>query len=289
MSKTNFCVYIISHGRPNNIYTISTLERSGYTGRVVIVIDDEDESSNEYIRVHGKQSVKIFNKEKIAATVDSGDNFNNRRTTTHARNAIWEIAKSDGVTHFIVLDDDYTSLTFRFDARCNYNAGKSVRNADALFKIAVNFLDEASQVRCLAFSQGGDFMGGSEGNNAEKVKTKRKVMNTFMFKTDRPMKFLSRLNEDVNTYLTLGQIGVVLLTTNQIAIQQMATQSNDGGMTNSYILEGTYVKSFYSVMYSPSSVTIKTLSGRIHHSIKWNNTVPKIIRASHRKEVTCGK
>ena len=48
----------------------------------------------------------------------------------------------------------------------------------------------------------------------------------------------------------------------------------------------TYLKSFYSVICSPSSVKIKALNAnhkRVHHSIKWINAVPKIISEGYKK------
>ena len=50
-------------------------------------------------------------------------------------------------------------------------------------------------------------------------------------------------------------------------------------MTDVYLDYGTYVKSFFSVMYNPSSVKISHIGKhkRIHHQINWNNAVPKII------------
>ena len=60
-------------------------------------------------------------------------------------------------------------------------------------------------------------------------------------------------------------------------------------MTDTYIDSGTYIKSFYSVMYCPASVKISVLGDnrsphyRIHHAINWNTAVPKTIREEHRK------
>ena len=63
----------------------------------------------------------------------------------------------------------------------------------------------------------------------------------------------------------------------------------DGGMTELYLDSGTYIKSFYSVMYCPSSVQVGTLIDhrsphpRLHHKINWSRTAPKIISEKHRK------
>ena len=42
MRRDSFCVFILSHGRPDNVITLNTLRREGYTGPWYIVIDNED-------------------------------------------------------------------------------------------------------------------------------------------------------------------------------------------------------------------------------------------------------
>jgi hypothetical protein len=56
-------------------------------------------------------------------------------------------------------------------------------------------------------------------------------------------------------------------------------------MTEIYRDQGTYVKSFFSVMFCPSSIKVRHLVSmkRYHHSIDWNRTVPKIIDERYKK------
>ena len=112
-------------------------------------------------------------------------------------------------------------------------------------------------------------------------------MNSFICSVDRPFKFFGRLNEDVNTYVTLGNRGKLFLTMPQVMLHQKATQQNPGGMSDIYLDKGTYIKSFYSVMYCPSAVRVDTMGDkyerRIHHQVRWRNAVPMIIREKWRK------
>ena len=115
---------------------------------------------------------------------------------------------------------------------------------------------------------------------------RRKAMNTFISRVGRPIRFVGRLNEDVNTYVWRGSQGEMLFTTTLFAIDQVQTQKAGGGMSGAYTDTGTYVKSFYSVLFMPSAVTLRTMgqsARRIHHSIRWNNAVPKIVSGAHRK------
>jgi hypothetical protein len=138
----------------------------------------------------------------------------------------------------------------------------------------------------VAFAQGGDFIGGVNGGMFKKGLA-RKAMNTFFCRMDKPFKFMGRINEDVNTYTTLGQRGERILTFTGCQIVQKQTQKNKGGMSDVYLDMGTYLKSFFSVMYSPSCVKISTMGDthkRIHHKISWGNCCPKIINQKYKKK-----
>jgi len=287
MSK--YCVFIISHGRPDNIKTISTLRSREYSGKIFIVIDDLDKTRDRYIEEFGEEMIIVFDKQEMADKTDQGDNFNNLRTTTHARNACFDIAERLNYKYFIVLDDDYINFRFRFDDKLNYKPKpKDLKSVDKLFSYMMEFYINNKQISSICLSQGGDFIGGKNSWFAEKIRAKRKVMNSFFCSTERPFNFISRLNEDVNTYLYLNNKGKIFLTLNQVCLEQTQTQSSSGGMTEAYRDYGTYVKSLYSVMYHPSAVTVREIGGsssrRLHHNITWKKTAPKILRESLRKE-----
>jgi hypothetical protein len=186
------------------------------------------------------------------------------------------------------LDDDYTDFRWSFTDKKEYVTNKYIKNLDNIFKILLNFY-KTTPVTTISMAQGGDFIGGS-GSGLSKTflngQISRKCMNSFICSTERPFKFMGRINEDVNTYCNLGNKGYLLLTIPQLRLEQKQTQSNLGGMTELYLSGGTYVKSFYSVMYNPSSVKIRLMgqsNKRLHHSINWNATVPKIISEKFKK------
>jgi hypothetical protein len=70
-------------------------------------------------------------------------------------------------------------------------------------------------------------------------------------------------------------------------IDQPETQQVKGGMTDMYKGNGTYMKSFYTVMLCPAFVKISVMGDRhyrIHHSIDYNHGVPKLISSKYKKE-----
>jgi hypothetical protein len=281
--RSDFAVMILTHGRANSIYTVKSLKFSGYTGKIIYVIDDEDKSADQYFKNYG-DNVIVFNKKEVADNSDEGDNFNDRRTILHARNASFNIAKELGLKYWIQLDDDY----IRFHYRLYFlNKALPILSLDTIFTAMIDFY-KTIPAHSIAMAQGGDFIGGEENKYALNPTLKRKCMNSFLCSTDRPFKFIGRMNEDVNTYTNLGSRGILFFTIPFISLNQKETQSNSGGITEMYLDYGTYVKSFFTVMYAPSCTKVDLIGGvkssqRLHHQIKWNNAVPKIISEKYKK------
>jgi len=286
MENKDFCVFILTHGRSDNVITFKTLLKQGYTGKIYFVVDNEDQQVEKYIKNFGKENIKVFDKKKYADKIDEGNNFDERRTITHARNACFDIAKALGIKYFIELDDDYTKFDFRINSLSLYPSGHFIikTRLDRIFDLLIDFYKTIPS-KSIAMSQGGDWIGGSESSFIE-YPLKRKCMNSFICSTDRPFKFIGAMNEDVNTYTTLGSRGDLFFTIPYVSLQQKETQSQEGGITDMYLIYGTYCKSFTTVMMMPSSVTVKEMGNinrRLHHSIKWNNTVPRILSEEYKK------
>lgn len=283
MTMNNFVVFIITHERPNDVITFETLKKQGYTGKIYLIIDNTDKKCDDYYAKFGDENVIVFDKNKIAKTTDHGDNFWNLRTTTHARNACFEIAEQLGYEYFLVLDDDYTAFDYRLFIE--KAIVKPVKCLDLLFSELLKYYKSINAVS-ICIAQGGDFIGGLDNGKELYRFSKRKAMNTWFCSTKRKFKFISRLNEDVNTYLTLGNTDSLFLTIPYCSITQKQTQGTKGGMTEAYLDGGTYIKTFYTVMYCPSFVKAKMMNSknkRIHHSMNWNNAVPCIIDEKYKK------
>ena len=279
----DFAVFIMVYGRPEKNWTDKTLRKCGYTGKIYLVGDDLDVTINEYKKKYGDELI-VFDKKKSAINLDTGDNTGDFRSTLFASNKIFDLAKERGIKHFFIMCDDYTGFEHRHNGDLEYG-GWLVKNLDKVFNALLKYY-KTINAKTIAFAQSGDYMGGKESTMAKRLKVKRKAMNTFLCSTERPFKFLGRMNEDVTTYVNLGSKGDLFLTIPNISIYQKPTQQVQGGLTDLYLQYGTYVKSFFSVMYNPSSIKISELgyvNKRIHHKVNWNNAVPKILNEKYKK------
>jgi len=288
MRNSDFCTIILTHGRPDNVKTMRTLDRVGYTGPVYLIVDDEDDTRDEYVRLYGDKVV-VFSKTEAAGYTDTGDNDPSHRGVVYARNAAFNIVRDLGYTYFFVLDDDYDTFSYRFDEEFKYKHSQ-MRDLDTVLDLFLDYY-KATPFHSIAMGQGGDYMGGEESNLVNAVKSKRKVMNTFICSVDRPFSFFGRINEDVNCYVENGRKGMLFLTPFQVSVNQAQTQAQSSGLTDLYLSLGTYVKSFYSVIYSPSCVVVKDMGQvdrRLHHEVNWPHAVPCIIPERFRKATWVG-
>ena len=275
-----FAALILTHGRPHSTITVNSLRRGGYTGPVVLVLDDQDPTIDEYrANFEGVEGVEIevFDKEAEARRADLFMLTDERRSITFARNASFGIAQRLGYATFVQLDDDYTNFRYRSaDHRRKSETGRKVRNLDGVFAAYLEFL-ERTGARTVAMWQGGDF-----GSRRDRylLRLKRKVMNSFFCRADRPVAFLGLMNEDVNTYVTAAVRGERMFTAGIVQLDQGMTQSQDGGITEMYLRFGTYSKAFSTVMAQPSCVRVAPMGSghqRLHHRITWEMAAPKIL------------
>ena len=279
----NFAAFILTHGRPDNVKTYHSLKKMGYTGPIYLLVDDEDDTLSEYKIKFGNQ-VKVFSKNEIRQTFDQADNFNDTRSIVYARNASFVIARELGIRYFIQLDDDYSAFSYKFDNNL-IQKERYIKQLDRVFDAFIEYYKTIPALT-IAMAQGGDFLGGKKGRFKDSLHMMRKCMNTFFCDVERPFNFVGRINEDVNTYTSLGSVGKLFFTIPNVKIAQQTTQKNKGGMTELYLDSGTYIKSFYTIIFNPSSVRISEMgekNRRIHHHINWNNTVPCILNEKHKK------
>ena len=280
-----FAVLILTHGRPHNVRSLSLLGRLGYTGAIYFVIDNEDVQGDEYRRTYGAERVIEFDKLAVAETFDTADTSDDRRAIVYARNAAFDIARDLGLDYFLQLDDDYHAFRRRVVRDGVLKERYFPQSVDHVFDLMLDFLDDTGAAT-VAFAQGGDQIGGINGGNF-KQGIVRKTMNTFFCRTDRPVGFLGRLNEDVSAYVVHGSRGHLFFGVMSLQIEQTPTQHAEGGMTATYQAGGTYLKSFYTVMMAPSCVTVQPMGGpvapRFHHRVAWDSAVPKIINERYRK------
>jgi len=279
-NPNDFCIFIISYQRANNVKTYKTLQKCNCKYPIFIVVSDDDTQINQYKKNFSENNLVIYSKREYIGKFDYMDNrIDKLSSAVFSRNAVFDIAKKLGYPFFLVLDDDYGNFQYRY-MQNNKLRGKILhKSLDKILYLYKETLKALPNIHSLAMSQAGDFIGGNM-TRAFSYRRLRKIMNVFFCATDRRFEFFGRLNEDVNVYTKLGNIGYLFITIPEISIVQLITQHNEGGLTSSYLELGTYIKTFYTLLAMPSSVKIGIIQdtfSRIHHQINWKFTIPYIL------------
>lgn len=275
MKNKDFAVFILSHGRADTISTYRALRDGGYTGRTYVVIDNEDEQEELYRQKFGDDIIQ-FDKRDYLEKTDLGDLDTDRRIGVFARNFIQDEAKRLGYKFHLQLDDDVHGFTYRF-AHGKVLRALHCSHLDEVFSGMVEYMKE-TPITSLSFALSAYNMGGVDGSIKEGMT--RKTMTTFLMRADDVQYFHMRMNDDITTSLINGMRGKLYYSYLPVEVEVDKTQVKAGGMTDIYQKNGTYRKSFYSVMCCPSCVKVSAMGitdYRIHHTISWNNAVPKLL------------
>lgn len=284
INMDKFVVVVLCHCRPTKTTTVTTLRNFGYTGKIILLLDNEDPTINQYQELFSDEIIEIFSKDEMLLQTDTMTNERNKNCAVYARNACFFVAKKNGFDYFCQMDDDYTTIPYRYIINTTLYRENDV-NLNLVFKYYLEFMDSSEKIGAVAFAEPGDFVGGV-CSNLNKRMYLNKCMGSWICFVNRPLKFSGVMNDDVNCYSLYGSRGMLFYTFNFIMIDTPPTQSVSGGMTDIYLQFGTYTKTFYTILCCPSFVKLDIFGGkqyRIHHKFKWENAVPKLISGDFKK------
>lgn len=279
--QKRFAVFILTHGRAKTISTARFLRNSGYTGDIWIVIDNEDDQEDLYREKFG-DSVIQFDKRDYVPITDMGDLDEGRKVGVFARNFIQDKAKEMGYDYHMQLDDDISSVSYRY-IKDNKLKTSVCKRLDDVFEGFVDYMD-ATPITALSFGHPAYYPGGDLKDFLRGMIPK--TMTTFMMRADDVKYFHMRMNDDITTSALNGMRGKMYYTYLPLMISTELTQKVGGGMTEAYKATGTYRKSFYTVMAMPSCAKIYHIGiveDRLHHEISWNNCIPKLLSEKWKK------
>lgn len=274
--RDDFAIFILSHGRAETMTTFDFLRRKGYSGKLFIVVDDEDEQKNMYKQIYGEEVVKIFCKKEYFEKVDTYSIDGNTKSVVFARNAAYDIADVLGITYFCEFDDDLTDVAIRY-IDGNKLKSKSDYNFDDLCNAMLELL-QCDKVWALSFGQAFNYIGGINGRF--KSRLERQAFGFYFLKTTHRIHYKGITNEDMNTILELGQQGKVTFSVLDFMAASPERTTNEGGNFELYNSMTKYVRNFYPLITAPSCVKMKS-NGEIER--KQNSMFPKILSERWKK------
>lgn len=244
----NFAVFILSHSRASNIKTIKTLRNSGYTGRIFIVLDDEDVMKEDYIRIYGTKNVIVFSKEEWKKKTDTITNEKDYESPVYARNFISCFAKEKGYKYYMMLDDDITSFNIRYIKNGKLKSCK-LKNADSYFFNITKFMETNKHISYIGTGNAGSYIGGAEGRFSKGIHIGDFSQSLLCSKQ---VEFKGIFNEDENMSMIESMVGNLCMVDLHVSHSSPKRKSNKGGLKKEYDSTNDYYINMFSVICCPS-------------------------------------
>ena len=276
--RDDFAVFILTHGRAKQQKTLKAMKKCGYTGRLYLVVDDEDEQLEEYLHLYGRKVI-TFSKREIECCFDTMTNKKEYGAVVYARNASYEIANRLGVRWIFVCDDDISNISFRI-LRNNKLERLDIHEIDRLFERMCEIAD-AGNLCVFGFSQAGIYIGGA--NKLYLSGHQRKVSQAMLLDVKNPIECRGIFYEDLIAALDAGAAGRVAISTTLVSVQSPEMTTNAGGMCDAYSKSSAYIHCFYTVMAHPSVVSIVMNGGTFKLKFLYSADAPMIISERWRK------
>lgn len=282
----DFAVFIISHGRAETLTTYDVLRKSGYTGKIYVVIDDLDNQRHEYEKRFGFDTILVFAKKKYALEhTDCGLCEPLLKFAVFARNAVEDFATQLGLDCFSVWDDDIEKIRHRYISGESL-LSKDVIDLDNVFLIYLQFMLHGN-ITTLGFAQCVLYMGGIQSFLNWKTTYRRQCLGVMIRNAKKKVKWGLNLYEDVTTPQTNCMDGNVWLTLTEIQYDtpNIGLGITSGGNSDVYRTLNPYVQTFFPILSRPDCNFIKYRDSRFRVAeLSPGYVYPQIISSTYKKE-----
>ena len=270
-----FCIFILSHNRANNIATLDMLKRYNYEGMWKVVISDDDKEIEKYKEAIDEEHLLIFKKEDALVysnTYLAHDCFISS-ASLYARNYILKYSRENGIKWLIQADDDITHLYHRFIDVNGKLKQKEIESVDEVVKPLMEFMDGDKKIESICPAINSGYFGGPNGNFAKGLTN---YAFQFMLMRNTHPGFEGIRTEDwMTSHIHKDRL---FLTYWGLSFDSPKMSTNEGGIDyhNEYIFN-PYI---FILMHDPSCIILKENGKKV---IYQNKAFPKWISEEYKK------
>lgn len=277
--RSDFGLFIPTHGRPNTQMTLDMMLDTGYTGDWWLVCDNLDESLDEYKSKYGDKII-VFDKHEWAERSDTLTNIEEMGTVLYARNFIQDKAKEMGYQIIGMFDDDLESFSIRYEKDGSLVQYPIVEGMDKLISSVVEYILEG-RISAFSFAHNGGYFGGLEGS-FKKGMDRNPIGSYFLNLSEDSLRHYYRgiVNEDFIYNMDMGRTGRMAFKLYDIMYMTPERGSNEGGHKGMYEEQTDYLHSSYVQIASPNTLRMRR-DGKSRTN--WNATHARIVSSKWRK------
>lgn len=277
-----YAVFICTHGRPDSQYTLETLNRCGYTGKVYLIVDDEDDTVHNLMKnTQDKASIAMFNKQMYIDKSDTGTNEDQRKCILYAKNFCEDFAKGLNLDAFIIADDDITKFRYRY-VEDNKLKTLNITEMDAIIEAYLEAMFDCDMAATgFGFTQ--FYFSGIHSFDNDNIQ-KYRVPYNFVFRNSKHrIDWMSWFGEDIITAVYYGRIGEYMTAIPYVQQEIVPLASADGGMKDTYDSNSDVRLAMQNVMYLPTELKAYQYKGKFMASINRDNAFPRVINSRYKK------
>lgn len=271
-------LFIPSYHRPDNLKTVKYFVKKGYPCNLIhVFIDSEADDIGKYEENCNELgcNLHVFDMDEARSRYDYVHRPSvSRRSAGQARNMFYDFAIENGITFYVVQDDDTQGMQVR--PHCEYLRVAEIADIAEAFILVREFM-ERRHIGCFGLSQTGDLFCKSDSLLRKKVMNTTFIDTRFMYRGERGVQdddtsqFVSIFNDGLFTGSAAG--GIVL--------SQTPSATARGGLTDIYNECKLLNKALVTVIQYPSAIHAERQvmnGGRIHHRINSRYLIPKLLR-----------
>lgn len=274
-------IYICTHGRPDKQITLKALRDAGYTGKIILVLDDEDETiSGYYDNLDMCDDFVFFKKQSIIDTTNTTSSPPNRKTILYAKNACEIDAEKRGLDVFAICDDDIPGFRYRYVEDGSCKSLTITHNMDKVIQSYMEYLLD-SDITATSFGMAQFYFSGENCFSPETM-LKWRVPYTFVFRNAKhTVDWVSDYGEDITTAIECANQGKFMMASPFVQMNLSPMGVGEGGMVELH--KDTFRLAEYGHVWHPTSEQIKYYKDRWMSTIKRESAFPMLISSKHKQ------
>lgn len=273
----DFAVFIISHERVDRVESYTTLRNAGYTGKIYVVVDNEDTQLRRYL--NSFINVLVYNKQLKINSTDTLTDKESRSSAVFARNAVEFYAKHLKLDAFAVFDDDITNLRLRWEEDGSYKSRKLCSGLDDVMSWYAQYLID-SDIATLSFENCMFYVGGVDNN---KIANERWTYQIHIRNTKFPVDWHSIINEDIITEISTAVRGYIWWSLPHIVYEAVAMNDKEGGNKANYDKFSEFRRAMFATVANPSSCLPGYSHGKLRIIQNKKASYPMIVSSRYKK------
>lgn len=278
IQSSDFCVFIISHGRADRVETYDTLRRGGYTGKICVVIDNEDAQYERYKERF--DDVLCFTKQALIDVTDTVG-LRRRASATYARNYVEIYARVNKIVSYAIMDDDIVALRYKWLEGDTVRSLQVTGGLDEVFRAYSEFIVN-NNIATTSFGTVMFYVGGA-GNLGKRITDLRETYQIHIRNTKFDVDWISIINEDIITEILTAQQGYIWWSLPFIVYDAVAMNDKSGGVKDAYDTITPFERAFLATIVHPDCCKPGYSHGKMRIIQNRKASYPMIISSRYKK------